>query len=149
VAAAAADVIGAGRVGIRLSPTGTFSDMRSDQEASFEAAIDGLNRLSLAYLHVVERFPGIELSDSELSQQGRLRARWSGDYIANGDYDARRAAEAIASGHASAASFGRLFISNPDLPERFRRNAPLTEPDRSTFYGGDERGYIDYPSLDP
>ena len=148
VAKAVADVIGPGRVGVRLSPTGTFSDMRSDQESAFEAVIDGLDSLGLAYLHFVERFPGIELSDEEVAMIGRLRSRWSGNYIANGDFDAARAAEAISSGHAAAVAFGRIFLANPDLPERFRRQAALNEPNNETFYGGDERGYTDYPFLD-
>ncbi len=148
VASAVADVIGADRVGVRLSPTGTFSDMRSDQETAFAHVIDGLGALGLAFLHFVERFPGIKLTDEEEAMIGRLRARWSGVYIANGDFDAARAAEAITSGHASAVAFGRIFLANPDLPERFRRGAPLNEPNPDTFYGGDHTGYIDYPFLD-
>ena len=148
VAKAVADVIGPGRVGVRLSPTGTFSDMRSDQEATFAKVIEGLNGLGIAYLHFVERFPGIELSKEEEDQFGRLRALWNGQYIANGDYDAARASEAVASGHAVGIAFGRIFLANPDLPERFRRQAALNEPNPDTFYGGDETGYIDYPFLD-
>ncbi len=144
---AVAEVFGAGRVGVRLSPTGTFNDMRPDDEETFAAVIDGLNRIGLAYLHVVEKFPGAEVSDADQAMRQRLRDRWAGVYIANGDFDDRTAADWIARGRAHAIAFGRPFIANPDLPERFRRQAPLNEPDQATFYGGDHHGYTDYPFL--
>ena len=78
----------------------------------------------------------------------RLRTLWTGVYIANGDFDAAQAAEWIGQGRASAVSFGRPFIANPDLPERYRTGAALNVPDQATFYGGGAAGYIDYPSLD-
>ncbi len=148
VTEAVAGVIGADRVGVRLSPIGTFNDMRSDDaEAAFGAVIDGLDRLGLAFLHVVEKFPGIEVSAAEADVLERLRARWHGTYVANGDFDAARAADWIRRGRADAVTFGRPFIANPDLPERYRRGAPLNAPDPSTFYGGDARGYTDYAAL--
>ncbi|MEE9318641.1 MAG: alkene reductase, partial [Rhodospirillales bacterium] len=70
-----------------------------------------------------------------------------GVYIANGGYDQDRAEEALASGAADLVAFGKPFIANPDLPERFRRDAPLNKADPETFYGGDARGYTDYPAL--
>lgn len=76
-----------------------------------------------------------------------LRKVWKGALIVNGGYNRERAEAALASSTADFVSFGRLFIANPDLPERFQKNAPLNAPDRSTFYGGDERGYVDYPFL--
>jgi len=149
VTEAVAGVWGADRVGIRLSPFGGFNDMAdSDPEASFATVYRLLDRLGLAYLHVVERFPGAEPSAAEVEGLDRLRALWSGPYIANGDFDAARAADWIGRGRADAVSFGRPFIANPDLPERFRRAAPLNAPDSDTFYGGDARGYTDYPFLD-
>jgi len=70
-----------------------------------------------------------------------------GRYIANNNYDRQMALEAVASGHADMVAFGRHFISNPDLVERLRRNAPLAESDRNTYYGGGAAGYTDYPNL--
>ena len=78
---------------------------------------------------------------------GALRQRFGGAYMANNGYDFRRATGAVARGDADLVSFGRLYIANPDLVERFRLGAPLNEPDESTFYGGDARGYTDYPVL--
>ena len=77
-----------------------------------------------------------------------LRAAYRGVYIANGGYDRPRADRAIASGKADLVSFGAAYVANPDLVERFALGAALNRPDSATFYGGDERGYIDYPFLD-
>jgi len=149
VTQAVADAMGADRVGVRLSPTGTFNDMRPDDEDTFAAVIDGLNAKGLAYLHMVEKFPGSEVSDDDMAMLDRLHSRWHGVYIANGDFTDRSAAEWITRKRANAVVFGRPFIANPDLPERFRQQAPLTPPDQQTFYGGDHHGYTDYPFLKP
>ena len=85
---------------------------------------------------------------AEAAALDRLRTLWSGVYIANGDFDAARAADWIARGRTDAVSFGRPFIANPDLPERYRSGAALNAPDQATFYGGGAEGYTDYPSLD-
>lgn len=149
VVRAVADVWSADRVGVRLSPTGTFSDMDpTGVEPTFEAVIDGLNPLGLAYLHVVEQFPGNTVSAEDRAVLDRLRGRWTGVYIANGDFDGARGADWIARGRADAIAYGRPFLANPDLPERLARGATLNEPDQNTFYGGDARGYTDYPFLD-
>jgi N-ethylmaleimide reductase len=76
-----------------------------------------------------------------------LRPLWPGVLIANGGFDGQSAAAAVAEGSVDAVSFGRMFISNPDLPRRIRTGATLTAYDRTTFYGGDARGYTDYPML--
>ena len=68
--------------------------------------------------------------------------------MVNWDYDKDKGNAAIASGNADLVSYGKLFISNPDLPNRFKLNAPLNQPDPNTFYGGDEHGYTDYPTLE-
>lgn len=146
VTEAVAGVVGADRTGVRLSPSGAFNDMRPDEE-SFAAVIDGLDKMGLAFLHGVEKFPGMDASEADVAMLDRLRGRWSGTYIANGDFDAERAAEWIGRGRAHAITFGRPFIANPDLPERFRQGAALNEADGDTFYGGDHRGYTDYPFL--
>ncbi|MBK8972862.1 MAG: alkene reductase [Hahellaceae bacterium] len=143
-------VWGAHRTGVRLSPLGQFNDMGdSDPEALFSNVYDYLSTRQLAYLHVMERFPGVPITPEQEALTLRLRAHYKGFYIANGGYDGPRAQEALRQGHAHAIAFGRPFISNPDLPERLRRGAPLTEPDGSTFYGGGRKGYTDYPALPP
>ncbi len=131
----------AGRTGVRLSPISRFNDMMdSDPAATFGHAAEALSARRLAYLHVVETGPGT--FDWSL-----LRRKFAGPYMANGDYSRERAAEALQDGRADLVSFGIPFLANPDLVERFRRGASLNEPDRSSFYGGDARGYVDYPEL--
>jgi len=142
------DVYPAARVGVRLSPLGQANDISdSDPEALFSAVVDMLSARRLAYLHLVEEFYGANTSDNDRAMLKRLRGRYNGVYIGNGGYDGERAASAIADGAADAITFGRPFIANPDLPERFRIQAALNEPDPDTFYGGDETGYTDYPFL--
>ena len=146
VTAAVVNVWGADRVGVRLSPTGTFNGMTdSDPAATFGYAARELDRFGLAYLHVVEpleRYPGMADPVAHL-----LRASFGGPFILNGSYTREAGEAAIANGEADLISFGALFLANPDLPERFAEGAPLNTPDRATFYGGDARGYIDYPTL--
>lgn len=130
-------VWGAARVGVRLSPTGSFNSMSDrDPAATFGHAAELLGRYGLAYLHVVEDASGFGWTE--------LKRRFGGPYIANGGYDRARADAVLAAGRADLISFGAPYIANPDLVERLRHTAPLTEADRSTFYGGDHRGYIDY-----
>ncbi|MDJ0970714.1 MAG: alkene reductase [Kiloniellales bacterium] len=147
VVAAVTEVLGAGRVGIRLSPLNSFNDIRdSDPQGTFRHVAALLAPLGLAYLHVVEGdMTGQETS--ELDHVG-LRDAFAGPYIANSGCDRTRAIEAIAGSRADAVAFGSLFLANPDLPERFRRDAALNTPIRETFYGGDGRGYTDYPFLE-
>ncbi len=148
VTEAVSAVWGADRVGVRLSPLGTFNGMSdSDPLATFGHAATALDAFGLAYLHVVERSTPEPLSADQQRVLDGVRARWNGAYIANGTYDAERGAEAVANGWATAVAYGVPFISNPDLPLRFLTGAPLAEADRSTFYGGDARGYVDYPAI--
>jgi len=137
-----------GRIGVRLSPLGQFNDVSdSDPEALFSAVYSALDARGLAYLHVVEAFPGADENPNETALMQRLRAQFHGFFIANGGYDAARGAQAVDSGHAHAIAYGRPFLANPDLPERFRLDAALNTPDGDTFYGGTEKGYTDYPFL--
>jgi N-ethylmaleimide reductase len=76
-----------------------------------------------------------------------IRKKFDGTLILNGGYDARTGNKAIEDGRADLISFGVLFLANPDLPERFRRDAPLNQADVATFYTGEEKGYTDYPIL--
>ncbi|CAL1240902.1 alkene reductase [Candidatus Methylocalor cossyra] len=146
-------VWGPGRVGVRLSPQSAFNDMRdSDPAQLFGYVAERLNDYPLAYLHVIqvdENATGTEFQDLRPRFDfQRLRRLFKGIYMANGDFDRARAERALAQGEADLVAFGRLFLANPDLPERFRRNAKLNTWDRATFYGGDARGYTDYPTLD-
>lgn len=147
---AVTEVWDADRVGVRLSPGGTFGDMHDDDPAeTFEHAIKTLDGFGLAYLHVVEtsQVQPPQGLDHVGGPTALARSVFSGTLITNGEYDRDSAERIIASGGADLVAFGRPFIANPDLPERFRVGAALDEGDHATFYGGDERGYIDYPSL--
>ncbi len=136
------------RTGVRLSPLGQANDISdSDPSATFSAVYRMLDARNLAYLHVVEKFPGSDPSEDETKLMSELRACYSGFFIGNGDYDAASAALAIDKGEVSAVTFGRPFLANPDLPKRILLDADLNAPDQETFYGGDEKGYIDYPFL--
>ncbi len=142
-----ADVWGADRVGLRISPLNAFNTMfDSSPGQTFGQLVTELDRFNLAYLHVVEE-DGAPQSGPRFDI-GSLRRLWNGPYIVNGNYDDSRATRAVAEGRADFVSFGKLFLANPDLPLRFARRAPLNVPDRGSFYGGDDRGYIDYPFLD-
>jgi len=145
VARAVVDVWGPDRVGYRISPTGDFNSMHDDDPAeTFSALARDLADLEIAYLHAAEAFAGAPRDQDIL---GPIREAFGGVYIANGSYTAETAREAIEAGRADAVAFGELFIANPDLPERFERDAPLNEPDQSTYYGGGAKGYTDYPTL--
>jgi len=150
VTEAVVNVVGDGRVGVRISPENPFNSISdSDSEALFSHVAEGLNRFPLAYLHVVE----INLSNPTVYNGGlnsitqKLRGVFKGTYMTNGGYDKDRAERVLERGDADLVSFGHLFLANPDLPERFSNNAPLNDPDPTTFYGGNERGYTDYPFL--
>lgn len=141
VAEAVLTVWNPGQVGVRLSPVNPFNDIAdSAPQATFEAVTEHLNTYQLAYLHVVED----QVSDFDFQ---RLRQIFNGAYIANGGYDRDSAIEAVDADRADFIAFGKLFISNPDLPERLRRNGPYNEPRPDSFYAGGAEGYDDYPAL--
>jgi N-ethylmaleimide reductase len=150
---AVAGAIGADRVGVRISPWGRFNGMKdSDPGALFDHVAAELGRRGLAYLHVVEPRADQTSDTNALDPNApdaasRVKAQFGGPLIAAGGFTPESAAAAVASGHVDAVAFGRLFIANPDLPERIRRGAGFNRYDRTTFYGGDARGYIDYPAL--
>lgn len=153
VTRAVLDVWEPGRVGYRVSPVGEGIDTPGDQPIdTYRYLAEELGKLNLAFIHVVEEFGQATRSpESEpVFDAIRLAFRKGGGsaYVANGAYDAASAEERIANGKADAVAFGKPFISNPDLAERFRRGAPLAEWDRDTFYGGGAEGYTTYPSLD-
>lgn len=143
------DVWGKDKVGVRVGPTGSFNGMHDDNPIeTFTAFAKHLNDLGIAYLEVVEdSFQGNHASGRPEDIIDAIRAAYKGTYIANGAYTAEEARTRISEGRCDLVTFGRPFIANPDLPERFRQNAPLNKWDDSTFYGGSEHGYTDYPTL--
>lgn len=148
---AVSSVRGPGYVGVRLSPFGTFNDMSDTNPVPlFEYVIRELNKRSIAYLHLIEPRADEQPDDAAANiDAARLfREAFHGrPLLSAGGYSPAEAERSVASGKADAIAFGRHFISNPDLPERIRTSAPLNPYDRTTFYGGAEKGYIDYPAL--
>ena len=142
VLAACADAIGGGRVGFRIAPGNPYNGMDvSAPEATFAPFIAAADKLELAYLHIIAmELPGIDVHDL-------LHGNWSGKIILNNNLTAESGEHAIKAGRADAVSFGRAFISNPDLVERIGSNAPLSPVDRAYIYTGEERGYTDYPVI--
>ena len=153
VVQAVVGVWGAERVGVRiapLSPTNGMSD--ADPHTTFAAAARALQEIGVAYLHVIE--PGV---NGTLSGPASLhcpdlgscyfRALFNGPIITAGGFDARSGSARLAAGDADLIAYGKLYIANPDLTERFASRAALNLPDRETFYGGGARGYTDYPTV--
>ncbi len=149
VVEAVIDVWGKDNVGVRISPTGSFNAMYDeDPVETFGAFAKRLNDLGIAYLEVVEdSFQGNHANGRPEEAIDAIQAGFKGTYIANGAYTAEEARKRISAGRCDLVTFGRPFIANPDLPERFRQHAELNRWDDSTFYGGDEHGYTDYPTL--
>ncbi|NVZ49116.1 alkene reductase [Pseudomonas sp. B6002] len=152
VVEALVSVWGGNRVAVRISPSGQFGTMSdSNPAATFGYLAEALNRFGLAYLHVIEPrirgYEDIELNVPAVASKS-LRGIFKGPILAAGGFSRETAEEIIAAGDADLVAFGRLFISNPDLPERLRSGAPLNDYDRNTFYGGRGEGYIDYSFLD-
>ncbi len=151
VAAAVVEAIGAERVGYRVGPNLNINGVSdSNPRATFSYLAGELDRIGIAYLHVFEPVAGEWALPAEIERiTPHLRKVFSRSLIVNGGYDAASGERVIASGEADLVAYGVPFLANPDLPERFRRNALLNEPDFATFYASqqDEIGYIDYPSL--
>jgi len=137
------------RVGVRLSPRGTFNDISEGNRAAiFGHAVDALSGFGLAYLHLVDPIGKGAADDSVPRLAPELRRRFSGPLIVNGGFTLERAAAALDENEADLVAFGVPFLANPDLPARLRLGAALNTPVRATFYGGDARGYTDYPTLE-
>jgi N-ethylmaleimide reductase len=149
VVTAVANEIGAGRVGLRISPEhniqGVLETDRADVETTYGLLADALRPLGLAYLSVLHADPKGELV------QG-LRTRFGGHLMLNdgfGVVTSREGAEAlVADAAADSVAVGRMVIANPDLVERWQGGHPENEPDQDTFYAGGPRGYVDYPFID-
>jgi 2,4-dienoyl-CoA reductase-like NADH-dependent reductase (Old Yellow Enzyme family) len=141
VAEAVSSVWGAGRVGFHLAPRGDVHDMGdSDPAATFGYVARELGKRGIAFLCARE-------SIGEVRYGPRLRAAFPGVYIANDGFTQESAEAALAMGEADAIAFGKLFISNPDLPSRFKQRAKLTPWNAETFYSQGPEGYVDYPQL--
>jgi N-ethylmaleimide reductase len=149
VTEAVVGVWGSDRVGYKISPNSSFNSMSdSDPIASYSYFADALNRLGILYLHATEGIAGPLTPPVGAARVAPiLRQRFAGTLILNGGYDAETADATIARGEADLVSFGASFLANPDLPTRFERRTSLNRPDPTTFYAGEEKGYIDYPTL--
>jgi N-ethylmaleimide reductase len=152
VVAAVIDEVGADRVAVRLSPHFRGDGIADSDPAALYSHVAGvLRELGIAYLHLIEASkPGLAQSPPDGMEQlaPTLRRTFGGPVMVNGGYTLESAQVALDDGAADLVSFAALIIANPDLPERFRRAAPLNEPDHATFYDGGAKGYIDYPALD-
>jgi 2,4-dienoyl-CoA reductase-like NADH-dependent reductase (Old Yellow Enzyme family) len=139
---AAISVFGAARVGLHLAPRGDGHDMGdSDLKATFTYVARAMRDRGLAFLMARER-------QAEDSIGALLKAEFGGVYIVNEGFDLETAQAAVATGEADAVGFGKLFISNPDLPARFKAGAPLNPWTVETFYSPGPEGYVDYPALE-
>ncbi|MFE1265856.1 alkene reductase [Streptomyces sp. NPDC058758] len=145
VVRAVAAEIGPDRTGLRISPANSLNDIaETETEELYLALLAAIEPVGIAYLHVLETGP--ERRPLVLD----LRKRFAGTFILNPATEGPTGAESLAlieDGVADLVAYGALFISNPDLPARLRAGGPFAEPDRTTFFGGDHRGYTDYPAL--
>lgn len=138
---AVVSVWGSDRVGMHLAPRGDAHDMGdSDLKSTFLHLARELGKRNLAFIAAREH----QASDS---LGPFLKEAFAGPYVMNEGFTQSSAEKAIEDGVADAVAFGKAYIANPDLAERFRTGAKLNEPDPSTFYGGGEKGYLDYPAL--
>jgi len=146
-AQAVAAAVGADRTGIRLSPVSRYNDIGEDDPTpTYDHLLGALDRIGLAYVHMVEGHAGVSRDPAGFDFLA-ARRRFGGAWIVNNMYDASLAEEALREGRADLVSFGRPFIANPDLVARLRHSAPLAEVDFTTAYAGGEAGYTDYPNL--
>ncbi len=133
--------VGSERVGVKFSPQIAFNDIEErDADELYPYILEGASKKQLAYVHVVDGADG--------GWHSKLRRHYTGVYFAGASFTRDSGADLLAKGGADAIVFGVKFLANPDLPERFRRGAPLNEPDQPTFYTPGEPGYIDYPALE-
>lgn len=143
------NAIGEEKVAIRLSPTSTYNHIiHQNPVEQFTALIHELNKMPLAYIHLMnipfdeDKFP--HYPKNPLETFGKLTRH---TVIANCGYTRETGEAELEKGIATLISFGTLFLANPDLPKRFELNAELNQPDKATMYGGQDKGYIDYPFL--
>jgi len=153
VVEAVSEIWGPDRVGVRLSPCGKMNDISDDDpETTFGTVAEMIDEVRIAYLHIVN--PGAaqiekgEPPDPQADRMAKLiRAKYRGTLMVAGGFTEPTAEAWLEEGRADLIVFGRKFIANPDLPERFRTSKPLNADDPKTYYGGGAKGYTDYPSL--
>jgi N-ethylmaleimide reductase len=145
VARACAAAIGAGRIGMRISPYGVFNGMMPDAEmdALYLRLVEELNTIGLAYIHVVDH-SAMGAPEVSPALKASLRSVFKGRYILSGGYDVARANADLDMGRGDLVAFGRPFIANPDLVQKLQTGAALAQPDPNTFYTPGEEGYLDY-----
>jgi N-ethylmaleimide reductase len=149
VVEAVVSVWGSERVGIRFSPLSPANDIAdSDPQTIFTEAVRVVDAIGLVYIHVIEGATGGSRDIPGGFDLQTLRRAFRGKYMANNGYDLALAERTVGEGRADLVAFGKPFIANPDLVERFRAGLPLAEPDKATFYGGDAHGYTDYPAYE-
>ena len=133
-------VRGPERVGVKFSPQMPFNSIAEpDAAAEYPQIIESLNGKGLAYVHVAK--------NNAVEWHDLLRPKYKGTYFAGAGLNKETATVLLTDDKADAAVFGTLFLANPDLPERFKQDAPLNAPDKETFYQGGAHGYTDYPAL--
>ncbi|HVP96102.1 alkene reductase [Methanoregula sp.] len=149
IAEAVVAVWGAKKVGYRISPHFNLHAMSDTHpRETFGHLADRLSKLGIAYIHLVEPVGGkLGAVTPDAQMAPLIRKKFDGTLILNGGYDKERATRVIEDGLADLVAFGTPFLANPDLPERFMRDAPLNREDMATFYTGEEKGYTDYPVL--
>ncbi len=142
-------VFGKDRVGVRLSPGGTFNDMGdSHPQETFGYVVKKISAMNLSYIHLIEpAVPEGEHPTPDLSARF-FRPLTTGTLMVAGEYNRDKGNRILTEGLADLVAYGRPFLANPDLVERFKKGSPLNTPDPNTFYGGGTKGYTDYPTLD-
>jgi N-ethylmaleimide reductase len=153
VAEALMPIWGPDRIGVRLSPLGMLNDISDDNpETTFGYTVERLSDYGFAYLHIVnpameQMQAGKEPDPRALGMAELIRNKYKGTLIVAGAFQADTAERWLRDRRADLIAFGRKFIANPDLPERLRAGGPFNIDDPTTYYGGGEKGYTDYPSL--
>ncbi len=142
---AISEAIGSEKFGVKLSPTVPFNDMKdANAEEFYPNVVSELNQKNLAYLHIGFE----ETPDMDIDWNTKLRPLFDGPYFVNGGFTRESGAKALAGNKVDAIVYGKLFLANPDLPERFKQETELNSPDVPTFYSNTgEKGYTDYPTL--
>ncbi|WP_073061788.1 alkene reductase [Fodinibius roseus] len=150
VVEAVSGAIGADKTGIRFSPAGRNQGIiDSNPKEVFGYLLEQLNSYDLAYVHLMEPMGDVsDLPDYPEKVTEFFRPVYEGTIITNAGFDRESGNKVLSEGAADLVAYGRIFLANPDLPERFAAHADLNEPDPGTFYGGDEKGYTDYPFMD-